>query len=43
MSYTKRRLEYMEQTTNPLKEQIIQLQKKVKELEQIVKEKGELT
>ena len=42
MSYTKRRLEQMELMTNPLKEQIILLQKKVKELEQIVKEKGEL-
>ena len=42
MSYTKRRLEYMEQTTNPLKTQIIHLQEKVKELELIVKQKGEL-
>jgi len=32
----------MEQTTNPLKTQIIHLQEKVKELEQIVKQKGEL-
>jgi len=32
----------MEQTTNPLKTQIIHLQQKVKELEQIVKQKGEL-